>query len=72
MPSRQQNPHKMNPTFSKYAGIMAKFSLIKEVALDIYKETGRELLRKWMQIITEFIQAVTFGVGGCESWYTLS
>ena len=44
----------MDPSFSKYAGVMAKFSLIREAAFDIYKET--RLLRKWIQIITESIQ----------------
>ena len=46
----------MDPSFSKYAGVMAKFSLIRKTALDIYKETGSGLLRKWIQITTESIQ----------------
>ena len=33
---------------------MAKFSLIREAAFDIYKET--RLLRKWIEVITESIQ----------------
>ena len=31
-----KKPHKMNISFSKYAGVMANFSLIREVAVDIY------------------------------------
>ena len=30
----------MNISFSKYAGVMANISLIREVAADIYKEIG--------------------------------
>ena len=43
-----KKPHKMNLRFSKYAGVMAKFSVIREVAADIYKETGSYQLLKWI------------------------
>ena len=43
MPLRKK-PHKINLSFSKYTGVMANFSLIREVAVDIYKETGGNLL----------------------------
>ena len=46
----------MNLSFSKYADVMANFSLIREAAVDIYKQTGNWLLLKWMQIITESIK----------------
>ena len=39
MPLRKKT-HKINISFSKYAGVMANFSLIREIAADIYKETG--------------------------------
>ena len=45
MPLRQK-PRKMNISFSKYAGVMVNFSLIREVAVDIYKETGSYQLLK--------------------------
>ena len=38
----------MNISFNKYAGVMPNFSLIKEVAVDIYKETGSYQLLKWI------------------------
>ena len=33
-----KKPHKMNLSFSKYAGVIANVSLIREVAVYIYKE----------------------------------
>ena len=45
MPLRKK-PHKINLSFSKYAGVMAKFYLIREVAVDIYKEIGSYHLLK--------------------------
>ena len=40
--------HKMNISFRKYAGVMANFSLNREIAVDIYKETGSYQLLKWI------------------------
>ena len=37
MPLRKK-PHKMNLSFSKCACAMANFSLVREVAVDIYNE----------------------------------
>ena len=56
MPSRQQKPRKMIFSFSEYADVMANFSLIREAAVDIYKETGCCLCLKWIQIVTVFIK----------------
>ena len=39
MPLRNK-AHKMNLRFGKYAGVMANFSLIREVAVYVYKESG--------------------------------
>ena len=43
-------------SFSKYAGVIANFSLIREAAADIYKETGSCLRLKWIQLVTESIK----------------
>ena len=43
-------------SFSKYADVMANFTLIMEVAADIYKETDTCLRLKWIQIVTESIK----------------
>ena len=45
MPLRKK-PLKMDLSFSKYVGVMANFSLIREVAVDIYKKTGSYQLLK--------------------------
>ena len=45
MPLRKK-PHKINFVFSKRAGVMANFSLIRQVAVDIYKETDSYQLLK--------------------------
>ena len=38
--------HKMNLSFNKCPGVIANVSLIREVAVDIYKETGSYQLLK--------------------------
>ena len=42
----RKKPHEMNLSFSKYAGVMTIFSLIREVAVDIFKETDSYQLLK--------------------------
>ena len=56
MTSQQQKTHKIVFSFSKYAGVMVNFSLIREAAVDIYKEIGSCLRLKWIQIVTESIK----------------
>ena len=46
----------MNISFSKYAGVMANFSLIRKVAINIYKETDSYQLLTWIYIVTKSIK----------------